>query len=146
MIISEDLYSQIRKVMPIPCVDLLVQNEFGEVLLLKRADEPAKGEWWFPGGRVHYGETRLEAAKRKLREDCGLEAIAAEELGTFDVLLDEGDSNIYVHGITTMFFILIVSERQFQLDAQSLTAEWRLPEQWKSEVLHPFVRNNLIGK
>jgi ADP-ribose pyrophosphatase YjhB (NUDIX family) len=74
MIIPEDLYSQILKVTPIPCVDLVVQNEYGEVLLLKCANEPARRAWGFPGVRVHFGETRLEAAERKFIEECGLDS------------------------------------------------------------------------
>ena len=49
MQIDKNLYKQIQKVMPIPCVDLVVVNDYGQVLLAKRRNEPAVNEWWFPG-------------------------------------------------------------------------------------------------
>ena len=144
MIISEDLYSQIRRVMPISCVDLVVSDERGCVLLVKRKNEPAKGQWWFPGGRVHYKETRVAAAARKLQEECGLEAVSMEELGTYDVILDMPLNNLPSHGITTLFHIRVRERRTLKLDNQSVTADWRTLQEWQNEGLHPFVQNNLI--
>ena len=143
MIISEDLYSQIRRVMPIPCVDLVVSDESDCVLLVKRKNEPARGQWWFPGGRVHYKETREAAAVRKLWEECGLEAVSIEELGTYDVILDMPSNNLPSHGITTLFHMRIRKCGTVQLDDQSVAADWRTFQQWQSEHLHSFVRDGL---
>ncbi len=122
MIIDETLYRQIVKVMPIPCVDLVVVDNLGRVLLLKRTNEPAKNEWWFPGGRVHYLETRLDAAVRKLREECGLEALQLIELGTFDVIVERLDTGNKLHGVTTVY-IANVSSTALILDKQNSDAE-----------------------
>ena len=83
--IPDDIYSLIVRSMPISCVDLLVEDQEGKVLLVKRAYEPAKGQWWFPGGRIHYQELRHKAAKRKLKEECGLIAEDFTEIGTYEV-------------------------------------------------------------
>ena len=88
MWVSEELYSQILQVMPIPCVDLLVVNEAGKVLLLLRKNEPAAGQWWFPGGRILFGELRCESAKRKLEEECALFSTQIQEIGTFDLIFN----------------------------------------------------------
>jgi mutator protein MutT len=45
----------------------------GQVLLVERDREPAKGLWSFPGGHVEPGETALQAALREVREETGLE-------------------------------------------------------------------------
>jgi 8-oxo-dGTP diphosphatase len=42
-------------------------------LLIQRGREPNKGQWSFPGGKIHLGESTLEAAKRELREETGIE-------------------------------------------------------------------------
>ena len=46
----------------------------GRVLLAARANEPMRGVWTLPGGKVEAGETLAEAALRELREEVGLEA------------------------------------------------------------------------
>lgn len=41
-------------------------------LLIQRGNEPNKGVWSFPGGKIESLEGTLEAAKRELREETGL--------------------------------------------------------------------------
>lgn len=44
----------------------------GKILLVRRAREPAKGVYTFPGGRVEFGESLTEALIREIREETGL--------------------------------------------------------------------------
>ena len=143
MIIPEKFYQEIISVMPIPCVDLLVVDKTGKILLLKRKNEPEKGKWWFPGGRVHFGETRQAADIRKLKEECGLVAENVTEVGTYDVILDMPNMKGQSHGITTLFFAHVATDSPIVLDAQSLEADWQTLEAWMKERLHSFIRNNL---
>lgn len=46
----------------------------GEVLLVKRKNEPDAGLWGFPGGRLDYGETLGDGACRELMEETGVTA------------------------------------------------------------------------
>jgi colanic acid biosynthesis protein WcaH len=71
MFIPEEEYSKITAVLPILCVDCLIIHE-QKCLLLRRTREPAKGQYWFPGGRVFKGETIQNAALRKAREEVNL--------------------------------------------------------------------------
>lgn len=54
------------------------------VLLVLRGKEPSKGLWSVPGGRVEPGETALEAARREIREETGLEAEIAGVCGIYE--------------------------------------------------------------
>lgn len=143
MIIEKNLYEKIQGIIPIACVDLIIVNEAGKVLLARRTNQPAQGEWWFPGGRVHYLETRVSAAVRKLKEECSLKATQMGELGTFDVILDGVGDRSKLHFITTVFIASVGSTDAFILEEQNSTAEWRLPADWLKLTLDPFVEQAL---
>lgn len=54
-------------------VGTIITNEKGNVLLTQRAVEPDKGKWCFPGGHVEFGERVVDAARREVKEEVGLE-------------------------------------------------------------------------
>ncbi len=143
MKIPDDLYRQICRVMPIPCVDLLVSDERGRILLVRRRNEPARDQWWFPGGRVHFGETREAAVHRKLKEECGLTPTVVEEIGSFDLLFDALPDGGPTHAITTLFHVRVTAPPAISLDGQSAEAQWRGPDEWIQANVHPFVRDSL---
>lgn len=87
MYVGKLLYSKVVKNFPISCVDILIKNTKNELLFVKRKNQPAKGCWWIPGGRVIHGEKRKTAAKRKAREECGIAIQNLKELGTFELFL-----------------------------------------------------------
>jgi 8-oxo-dGTP diphosphatase len=55
-----------------------------KVLIVKRAHEPRQGEWSLPGGMVELGETLVDALKRELKEETGLEVEVGEVVEVFD--------------------------------------------------------------
>ncbi len=55
---------------PKPCVDLAIFNSQGQVLLAKRANDPAKGKYDLPGGFVDLSDRSLEEAMaREIQEE-----------------------------------------------------------------------------
>ena len=140
MWIEENEYREIVKKIPIACVDLIVRNINGEVLLLRRNDEPARDEWWFPGGRVYHGESRYDAAHRKLLEECGLQADKMTEWKTLDVLLYSAKENRKIHSIST-FYLVIVSNQELSLDSHTSKAMWKKPMDWQMSGTSEFVKD-----
>ncbi len=137
MLIENIFYESIKKSMPIPCIDLIVVNSKDEVLMLKRSNDPAKGQWWFPGGRIHFGETREDAVHRKLKQECGIVANSIKQLGTEDVMLRNLDDSVS-HAITTVF--MVYSDGKVILDSQSEEAMYKAPQEWLELDIHSFIK------
>jgi mutator protein MutT len=65
---------------PEVCVGAIVLDE-GRLLMVRRGQLPAVGEWSVPGGRVESGETLAEAVVREVAEETGLEVVCGELVG-----------------------------------------------------------------
>src|SRR3989344_4284385 len=72
---------------PAVTVDIVIftiENKELRVLLIKRANEPFKGEAALPGGFLARGETTQRAALRILKDKAGVGDVYVEQLYTFD--------------------------------------------------------------
>ena len=58
---------------PSSAVACFIRNAAGELLLVRRGKEPAKGTLDLPGGFVDLFETGEEAARREIKEETGLD-------------------------------------------------------------------------
>ena len=116
-------YRKVLSSVPIVCVDCVVLNDRGEVLLVKRKNEPLKDEFWVPGGRVHKGERLTNAVHRKMREELGVDVEIIENLGFFEEFFEKTAENADggVHSISFVYLVKPKSQ-DFSLDDQS--AEW----------------------
>ncbi len=56
----------------VPCVGGLTYDDAGRLLLIRRGNEPGRGLWSIPGGRIEPGETDAEALVREMAEETGL--------------------------------------------------------------------------
>lgn len=87
------VYGRLRRVCPDPACRFVqfidpkvsaavMAEKDGRVLMVKRAMDPGRGSWCFPGGFIEIGETPQEAARRECREESGFEV---EITGLVDV-------------------------------------------------------------
>lgn len=73
MFIETELYKKILWCIPIPTVDIIFLNSQKQILLGKRNNEPLIGVYYIPGGRINKWETTIYAARRKAKEEMGLD-------------------------------------------------------------------------
>src|SRR5919198_5067935 len=57
---------------PKPVAAAITVTRAGEIILLRRAFDPGRGLWTFPGGFVDLGETVEQAARREVREELDI--------------------------------------------------------------------------
>jgi len=60
-------------------------------VLGKRTNEPAKGEWFPPGGRVRKHERLTEAVHRIAESELGVSVTIDRQLGVYEHLYDVAD-------------------------------------------------------
>jgi len=66
---------------PVPVVRLIIPDDRGRVLILRRARTAyGEGAWCLPGGKVDYGETADQAVAKELREETALRCESARFL------------------------------------------------------------------
>ena len=140
-------YAQITKVLPILCVDVVVQNSMGEYLLVKRANEPLKDQWWVVGGRVLKGETLEQAAIRKVKEEVGLKVDFVEPIGYYEDTIETNPFGLSIplHSVSVVFSTVVDGSQQVKLDSQSSNWTYSL-EIPKGFSIKPFTHYNCIEK
>lgn len=69
----------------------------GRALLVKRGNEPAKGVWSIPGGKVELGETIHDAVVREIREETGLEIEVGDRLQILERIFRDDSGRVRYH-------------------------------------------------
>lgn len=116
-----------------------------KVLLVQRANEPGKGQWSFPGGKLHAGETLKQAAERETLEETGVRVSANSIAHTFE-MIEYGDNK------ELKFHYIIIDLDATYLDGQPEASDDALDARWISMKdiaalnVHPETRKLLSEK
>jgi len=79
-------------------VGAIVLHE-GRVLLVRRGRPPAAGKWSVPGGLLDLGETTAEAARREVREECGIDVRVEGLVGVLDRVIRDDAGRVRYHWV-----------------------------------------------
>jgi 8-oxo-dGTP diphosphatase len=126
-----------RTVRPlVPVVAAALFDRVGRVLIAQRpAGKALAGRWEFPGGKVDAGESERAALARELREELGIEVIAARPFMRLIHTYGERDVEI------SLWIIERYTGEPRSLDAQAL--KWVAPAQLREEDIleadRPFI-------
>jgi len=67
------------------------------VLLAKRGQEPAKGTWSLPGGAVELGERVVDALKREIQEEVGIEIEVGGLVRVLERIIQDQGNRVRYH-------------------------------------------------
>lgn len=127
---------------PTVAAGAFVFNPAGEVLLTKRAKEPAKGKFGIPGGFLDVGESAEDGLRREIREEVNLAVTDLRLLCTAP--------NLYEYkGVTypvcdLIFTAVAVDPGKAEALEEIAGIEWRLPNAVDpEEIAFPSMRIGL---
>lgn len=140
--IPEEKFREIERLIPIASFNAIIVDSEGRVLVMKRNNEPAKGRYWFPGGRIKLGQSLEEALKEQTEEETGLEWSDLKVLKVASV-----DSSIFKnrHTVNINFLLKKVSNSEAQLNQEHSDYKWLKPEEFDKEKLDPYLKWALNG-
>jgi colanic acid biosynthesis protein WcaH len=117
--IPDELYAAFLKRLPQVSVELFLETERG-VLLLRRTNEPAAGEWFWPGTRLFKGESFQSAVKRLSKKELGVEVELGQQLGIYSHFWDTGafDDVETTHTVNIVYRATTATPGDIELDDQ----------------------------
>ena len=88
MRLAREEFLEVVERTPLVSIDLIVRRADGRVLLGRRTNEPAKGCWFVPGGRIRKNERLADAFRRICEAELGKPLVISEAkfLGVFEHL------------------------------------------------------------
>ena len=121
---------------PLVSIDLILRNERGEVLLGRRANRPAQGMWFVPGGRIRKNERVNDALRRISQRELGVTIAEAKLLGVFDHIYP--DNFLGAPGVNTHYVVLgmaaeLRGDLAFTADEQHEELKWWTVKQLLAE-------------
>jgi len=140
--IPADDWEAIVANVPLVSVDLVVEHDDG-IVLGKRKNAPAKGEWFVPGGTVLKNERRTDAVHRVADEELGDPVRIEDCLGTYEHFYDTSE----VDGVDSKHYVATAYRCQFEHDDPELTSDDQHSAfavfQPPFDDLHPYVERYL---
>ncbi|NNH86644.1 GDP-mannose mannosyl hydrolase [Acinetobacter terrae] len=145
MWLPDEAFKSVIQNTPLISIDLIVCNGQGEILLGKRANAPAKGYWFVPGGRVRKNETLDDAFVRLVKEELGIKSgIArtdAKFLGVFEHFYENCvfGKNISTHYIVLAYELIFDFDLIIQVNSQHFEYSYSINLDGKK--VHPYSLN-----
>ena len=134
MWIDSVLFEQIKKSIPLPCVDLLILFQ-GKLLLGLRNNEPGKNIWFLPGGRILLNESLESSVSRILFKETGLTTKKINQVGAMSHFWPQLST-------VTVYYTVIVTSDNIILNNEHSTYKW---VDSVDEQMHPFLKEMIIN-
>jgi len=149
MFLDRDDFLSVIKNAPLISIDLIVKNSKKEILLGKRVNEPAKGSWFVPGGRIFKNETLDEAFNRITREELGLDK-KREKSKFYGIYEHFYENNVFGSDFGTHYVVLaheFIINVDIRLNDQHEEYRWfSLNEILNTRNIHKYTKNYFLGR
>ena len=100
----------------------------GRVLVVRRAQPPARGVFTLPGGGVELGETLEQAVIREVREETALEIEPLKLAGYRQMIARDADGKVERHFVILPFAARWIAG-EVALNDELAEAKWLLPSE-----------------
>ena len=146
MDLSRDDFLQLVRTGPLVSIDLIVRDDANRVLLGLRINQPVRGFWFTPGGRIQKGELLDDAFARITQTELGVTLPRADGrlVGVFEHLHDHNFAG--VQGVGTHYIVLAYELRVAHLlgalpETQHEAYRWFWPLELREDPgVHPYVK------
>ena len=113
---------------PILAVGTIVVRD-GCVLLARRGKAPGLGKWSVPGGAVDVGESLEAAARREVREECGIEVELTDTMEVIQRVTRDDAQRVRFHYVIVDYLARWLSGEPRPSDEAS-EVRWFRPEEF----------------
>jgi len=135
--IEPSLYKKILAAVPVPCVDAVIVNR-NRFLLGKRINKPAKGQWWFIGGRIFKEELLQQAVARHIKEETGIAKIRIKRfLTTKETIFKNSAQGPRSHTVNSVFLVEVPYKNYLPpKNSENLQLKWfsKINKRWPAYV------------
>ena len=107
-----------------------------KILLVKRKGEPGRGLWSLPGGAVEVGERLIDALKREMREETGLDCEVRDLVNVAEVIIRDDENRVKYHYIL-LDYLVDVTSNELKPSSDASDAGWFSYEEAKKLKLTP---------
>lgn len=144
--LSRKQLAEVVRNAPLVSIDLVVKNRRGQILVGLRKNEPAKGYWFVPGGRILKDERVPEAFERIARDELGIKLTFpdARFLGVFEHLYPNNfteEQEFSTHYVVLAYEVRTGEASHNLPDEQHSEYKWLSNESLAKEGnVHPYTR------
>ncbi|WP_438800844.1 GDP-mannose mannosyl hydrolase [Achromobacter pestifer] len=128
-VLAQAEFRQAVEMLPLVSIDLLLRDAAGRYLTGLRANPPAQGAWFVPGGRIRKNETLRDALRRIARDELGIPVseLAWTPRGVYEHFYG---TNFAGEAGRSTHYVVLAYEAELSLDVSSLPQAQHRSYRW----------------